>query len=379
MIVYKYFLKNAFRRRYFALIYLAIFIFLSVINTANLLKKNTSNFENYRPNLAVMNESQSELSQNLEEYLRKISKIQMAPETILQAKEMIFTEKVDAVIRMPGDFDERLSRGESSVEILYDYKNIKGHIIENQLYKYLIFVNATKGEDDYNTQLVEKVMEEEVQVRFRNQENSNEHLYRQYWFIFFFNFSGYLIIAVFIGIIGLTMSDFQQEEVAVRIQSASMSNFRIQIQTYLGQLSIAAIITALIILIGIALQKGNLNHIAISKYIVNLSIFSLAVLSMTFMINNITNNKVVKSALSTVISLGMAFISGVMVPQEYISSFTLKVAHFFPMYYFVKINDNISIQWSELCHNLSMQFLFALAFLVVGIYFARLRQTRGKA
>lgn len=379
MTVYKYFLKNAFRRKSFLIVYFTMMMIFSVMNTSSSVKENQGSFQAYKPKVAVINESDSRLYGDLAAYLETVSVIKETPESMEAAREMVFMEKVDVVVRIPKDVEERLLRSENCVEILYDNKNIKGHIIENQLYKYLLLLKATESESGFDSELVDRLVKEEVEVVFRETETKHEDIYRKEWFSFYFRFSGYMITAVLIGIIGMTMSDFQKEEVSSRIQASSMKMFRLQMQMYLGQLSIAVTILLMVILFGIIMQKGQVfNGGNIGRHILNLSVFSLSILSMTFLINNIVKNKVVKSALSMVISLGMSFISGVMVPQEYLGELTLNLSKATPMYYFVRISDNINLESGELCRNIVIQLGFALLFLLLGILADHVKRRKGK-
>lgn len=379
MTVYKYFLKNAFRRKSFLIVYFTMMMIFSVMNTSSSVKENQSSFQAYKPKIAVINESDSRLYGKLAAYLETISVMKETPESMEDAREMVFMEKVDVVVRIPKDVEERLICSENCVEILYDNKNIKGHIIENQLYKYLLLLKATESDSGFDSELVDRLVKEEVEVVFRETETNNEDIYRQEWFSFYFRFSGYMITAVLIGIIGMTMSDFQKEEVSSRIQASSMKMFRLQMQMYLGQLSIAVTILLMVILFGIIMQKGQVfNGGNIGRHILNLSVFSLSILSMTFLINNIVKNKVVKSALSMMISLGMSFISGVMVPQEYLGELTLNLSKATPMYYFVRISDNINLESGELCRNIVIQLGFALLFLLLGILADHVKRRKGK-
>lgn len=376
MTVYKYFLKNAFRRKGFMLVYFIVLMSLSVFNSISSVKDPSKQFEDYKPSLAIINDSKSELSGKLVEYLNKISFDKKPPSDMREAREWIFIEKADVVVYIPEDFEQRLDKRENCVDILYDSKNIKGHIIENQLYKYLLILGATKEGAAYDADRVEKIIEKEVEVVFREGGSKGDDRTREQWFSFYFTFSGYIILAVLIGIIGLTMSDFQKKEVVMRVQASAARTSKIQIQTYLAQMSITAIVVFLVIFFGILIQKGRIGGVDIGTYIINLCVFSFSVLGLTFMINNLTGNKYVKSALSTVLSLGMAFISGVMIPQEYIGSFTLNLAKFLPMYYFVRINDQIHINSSDLYLNLGIQLGFAGLFLAFGLLVSHLKRKK---
>ncbi|NMA86372.1 MAG: ABC transporter permease, partial [Tissierellia bacterium] len=117
-----------------------------------------------------------------------------------------------------------------------------------------------------------------------------------------------------------------------------------------------------------------IREIDFGKYIINTIVFSFTILCLTFFINSFTKNKFVITALSTVLSLGISFISGVMVPQEFLGEKTLALAKFFPNYYFVKINNITVNSFSDIGFELLMQLLFAFAFILLGLYFSKVKQ-----
>lgn len=78
--------------------------------------------------------------------------------------------------------------------------------------------------------------------------------------------------------------------------------------------------------------------------------------------------------MSTVLSLGTSFISGVMVPQQFLGKKVLTIAKFFPTYYFVRINDMQASSFLDIRYEIFMQVLFAIAFLFMGLYFSKTAQ-----
>ena len=137
---------------------------------------------------------------------------------------------------------------------------------------------------------------------------------------------------------------------------------------------LAIIITSFFIIGSLVLKGKFINDVFYIKYILNIIIFSLAILCFAFLVNNITGNKLVINGISTVLSLGMSFISGVMVPQELLSEKALMIARFFPSYYFVKINESNINSLLEIKEYFIIQLLFGIGFLVLGLLFSRIRQ-----
>ncbi len=146
-------------------------------------------------------------------------------------------------------------------------------------------------------------------------------------------------------------------------------------ELYLGQLTIAAIITSIFILGSIVLKGKYIGEVDFIKYVINIIVFFLLPYCvLLFFINNFTKNKFVISGLATVLSLATSFISGVMVPQEFLGEKTLLLAKFFPTYYFVKVNGTTVNSFSDISFNIFMQLSFAVAFILMGLYFSKAKQ-----
>lgn len=371
MTVYKYFVRAAWRYRWTAIIYLVIFLSLSLINLTQT-DPTQEVFRATRPTIDIINQSESEAAAHLDEYLNQNATVKKVADNIQDAREAVFLDKADAIIVIPKDFEQRFNQAEAAVDIVFDFKNMKGQAISSKLQKYLMLLEATEQNGAYDYDRVIRAMQKEVTVELISKKGdgiSNDRLKR--WFNSYYNFAGYIIMAIYIGVIGIVMSDFQDENVMKRVDSSAKSTVSIQLQTYFGQFSVAMGMSAFLVLASIVLHRENLGNVHWGKHVINLIVFSFVALGMTFLINNLTNNRNVKSALSTVLSLGLSFISGVMIDQSFLSSTTLRIAKFFPMYYFVKLNNSISAGLRETLIYLGIQMLFAIAFLVLGLYFAK--------
>ena len=194
------------------------------------------------------------------------------------------------------------------------------------------------------------------------------------WFRSYFNFTGYVIIATYIAVMGLVMSDFTDLNIENRRKISSKKFLQYNREMYLGQLTLASIITLIFILGSIVLKGKYIREVNFGMYVINTIVFSFSILCLTFLVNNITRNKYVINSISTVLSLGTSFISGVMVPQQFLSKKVLTIAKFFPTYYFVRINDMQASSFLDIRYEIFMEILFAIAFLFMGLYFSKTAQ-----
>ncbi|HZX21425.1 MAG TPA: ABC transporter permease, partial [Clostridia bacterium] len=194
------------------------------------------------------------------------------------------------------------------------------------------------------------------------------------WFGTYFNFVGYIIISIYILVIGLIMAEFNGKNIQDRMKISSKKFLKSNAEIYLGQVTLGMLITTVFILGGIILRGGDIGGVGSFRYIINAYVFSFAILCFTFLINNLTASRFVISGVSTVASLGTAFVSGVFVPQELLGEKVLAIAKFFPVYYFVRINNMRTVSAIDVLYGLRMQLLFGAVFLLAGLCFSRVKQ-----
>ena len=331
-------------------------------------------FTETRLNVGIIDKQNSQLSQGLKKYIESKNNIVNIKEDESYIKEQIFLEVVDAVIIIPETFDEKVIKKEEALIVYTDDRKPQAIQIQNQINKYIAFANITYEEGQFKLEDVDSALRESVNVELVSKQAASKADSISEWFRYYFNFTGYVILAVYIAAIGLVMSDFTDSNIEMRRRLSSKTFLQFNKKIYLGQLTIAAFITFIFIMGSIILMGKYASQVQFGKYIVNLIVFSISALCLTFLINNITRNKHVTSALSTILSIGTSFISGVMVPQELLGDKVVLVAKFFPTYYFIRANNRTINSLLDIKAELFMQLLFAVAFILLGLIFSKKTQ-----
>jgi len=373
MTVYRYFNKIAWNYKWPILMYIILFFIICIINSTGSKEKEMS-FNETRLNVGVIDRENSQLSKGLRRYIESRNNIVDTREDESYIKEQIFLEMADAVIIIPEGFDEKVINKEEAVIMYTDERKPQSIQIHNQVNKYLSFANITYKDGVFNLEDVDSALKETVQVNVIDKQGKSNDNGVVDWFRNYFNYTGYIILAIYISAIGLVMSDFTDNNIEMRRRISSRSFLRHNMEIYLGQLTIASVITLMFIMGSIILMGKYLSNVQFTKYVVNLLVFSIAALCLTFLVNNITRNKYAINAISAVLSLGTSFISGIIVPQEVLGEKVLMVAKFFPSYYFVKINDSTISSLLDVKNELLMQLVFGVAFLLIGLIFSKRAQ-----
>ena len=373
MTVYKYFIKIALKNKGVIFSYTIIFLILSIINGSTNVQRENS-FMETKLDIGIIDNSSSPLSIGLIDYLVEKNNIIDTKLDEYYIKEQIFLQIADAIIIIPKDFEERVISKENAVELFTDARKIESFQIQNQINKFISFANATYENGEFDLDSVSSVLEQSTNVEIIKSKGVDINQKANQWFRFYFNFTSYVILGIYISVIGLVMTDYNDINIENRRKVSSKKFLKFNSEIYLGQLTIAILLTSFFILGSIILKGKYIGEVDFIKYVVNTIIFSFAALCLTFLINNLSSNKFIISGLSTVLSLGTSFISGVMVPQQLLGEKVLNIAKFFPTYYFVKINDMDIKSLLEIRYEIFMQILFAITFLMTGLYFSKVRQ-----
>lgn len=372
MTVYKYFIKIALKHKFIILSYLGIFLALSIINGVS---TNTSEiqFIETRLNLGIIDRSNTEISRGMVNYLSKNNNIIKTEDDEDYIKEQIFIQMVDGVVIIPEDFRERVINKNEAIKTYKNDREIGVVYLNQQIEKYLVFANASYENGQFNLELIEEALNKEAKVEIIG-DSKGINSRAKTWFTAYFNFSSYVIIAIYVAVIGLVMTEFKDGKIENRMKISSKEFLKLNREIYLGQISLGVLITTLFIFLSIFLKGKHLGQVQFGKHVFNIGVFSFAILCFTFMVNNLTRNRFVINGISTVVSLGTSFISGVMVPQEFLGEKVLSIARFFPTYYYVRINDMDISSFGDISYDIMMQIIFALVFLLMGLYFSRVKQ-----
>lgn len=378
MNIIKYFFKNAWKNKGMFFLYIFIYTIILLLNTSGDIAKEPSVFKEVKANIGIISLSQDSIALELETYLKEYvgedSTLTYLPDSIPKAKEQIFMGNYDAIIRIPPDFSQKFRENKASIQILFNTLDYSGYLVQNRVEGFLSFVKATEQNGIYNIPLSKKALSEKSEVILLEYPITAKNEKAKIWMQSFFNMASYIVIAIYIAVIGKSTTDFYTLNIKQRIAISSKELKSIQLELYLGQLIIGSMITGFIMLIVFLFLRKQIFQLEFGKYILNISIFSLSIMALTFMINNLTNNDSSKNALSTILSLGSAFISGVIIPQNVLSPKVLTVAKFFPVYYYIALNQKSHPDIYFLVQNLGIQILFGILFLILGMYFAQKRR-----
>ncbi len=370
MTVYKNFIKLACRNKSTVLIYAVIYLFITVLVGAGL-TKDTGEYYDIRSSIGYMDNSKTDISEGLIKSLGSKNYLNEVDFTIYEIKEELYLEKYDSIIIIPSDFKERaLAKEENIIDIYKDPKNIYSVTVENSISKFLTYVNAMKVNDEYDLGRIQKAMEKEAAVKNIGDANLNNRVLN--YFATYFGMMSYAILGIFISIFGKLILQFNEKKISWRTYVSSKTIFSYNKSIFLAELTLALAVLTIFIVFLVFYKGEFISEVPMMKYIVNVLAFSFSIMGLTFLISNLVNTVWAVNAISNLLSLGLSFISGVFVPQYLLNSGTLRIAKFFPVYYYIQGAYSIDkLKVSDIKFEIGIQILFGIVYFLLGIYFSR--------
>ena len=372
MAVFKYLMTSIWRMKWHIFTYALIFFILSAVNQG-LDPQERGDFSNTRLDLILVRQEDSKLGDAFQDYLEENHDVELSNKPVEELRERIFIGEMDGIIVLPENLEEGILKKTSPVQIITINTN-SSNLVYSMTNGYFTFANAvlTAGQTDYEA--LNQTFSKEAKVTILQDKNADNQNEASSWASFYFNFVTYVLIAVFIGLFGLLLSNFQETKILQRQLISSTSLVSINKSKLMACGFVAFFITTLFILGALAFRPSLVTQPIFLKYVLVSLSFAAAALSMAFLASVIIgNNRFLYSGLSTVLGLGLSFTSGVFVPLEVLSDPVLNFAKLFPVYYVVKSNQTMDSDLASYLPTIGILLLFALFYFVIAMAISRVK------
>lgn len=379
MQVYKTYFKILKDKRKSVLIYAIICIALTYALTMNA-KPGDNQFETVKVKTMIINEDgQSALTDGFMKYLKQYVTVVDTKNSEEARKDALFFGEVEYVLTIPKGFsDSFLTNATVKLEKESAPDSIAAISLDNVIDHYFSMAKVYKSylpkldSDQLNTYILSSLTDKTQALV--NAQASDKVVFSNAMNRVYFNFMGYAIIGTFISTISLIMLSFNQPDIRRRLNASPISNSSVNMQLILANLVFAIGFLAVVILVGFQLNKYCTVNANMLLTWLNALVFSITVLCASYMLGTMIDNRNAISAIATVASLGLSFISGVFVSQNYLGSVVLKAASVSPVYWYVRANNQIekitSLQWSQVSETficMAVEIGFMIAFISIAL------------
>ena len=336
----------------------------------------TETFESETLGITVVDESGSESSEALIEYLSSSHEATVRDDVSRKVlEEQVFLMEIHGAVIIPDNFDTHVKNGEPAVEIITDERAAASFQLETEVSKFLMFANAQfndAGALDKDT--LQSALDNKVDVELNSdtviasEENfENAAAYS--------NFAAYWLMLFIMLSVGNLMSEYNKPELQKRIIAAPVSSTSGAVQILSAQ-SLVGIFAVLVMFFGlIGLYYDRLEGIPLAHIFVAMVLIMAFTLALQYAINALTTNRFIVNGIANLVTLGLAFLSGIFIPIELFGDGAQRVAEFLPLYHFTQIYSSSDITWSDSALSIGILVLYTIVFMIIGIIFSNQRKS----
>ncbi len=387
MPVFKCFWKIMLKHKLMLLMYFIIFMAITIMySQIGADSDSQTNFSATEVNLAVIDRDGSTISAALTDYLDGLHHLVDLADEETAMQDALFFHEVDYILIIPSDFEKGFSAGNEDIHL----ENIKvpnstsGVYIDNQIDSFLLTLQTyLHAEFDLDTAIAqtEQDLSHRVTVEVAvvgTEINASSPFYFQYL--------PYIFLSMMISALGPVFLAFNKTDVTRRIECSAFTWKERNFQLALGCVISSVVIWLAFMVIAFLLFGEEMTGSIGALRMLNSFVFLIVSVGIAFLLGQLMKSTSVLSAATNVIGLGMSFLTGVFVPQEFLSSGVLSVARFLPSYWYVRSNDmltTVSAVTNEslrtFLEGIGIQFGFALVIFAIAFAISRRKKLKPSA
>lgn len=380
MQVYKCFFRILKTQMGQIIMYLVIFLSISLIVSLQGAENKGNEFEASEFSFSVFDEDDSSVSRKLTAYLAKENELVEIRDEKSAIQDELYNRSTHCVLRIPKGFAESLKGTEvKEISMTSIPGTFYGEIFEGKINGYVtVLRNYLNGGFDEKEALLraENTLALEAKVELASAQDAAVHSKMYY----FFNYVPYIFLCICVVAITPVLIVFRGKGIAERIGSSAYPASKVNlslcggiITTGIGLVAVHSIMVAVLTKGAVFSGKGLLH-------LMNVVSFMLVAISLVFLLGRFVKRLEVLSMIANVVALGMSFLGGVFVPVYMLGDGVIRIAHFLPAYWYIRasgwIDSYMGGSKAELFGFYGIQLLFAVAFLCVGFAFSHAKRER---
>lgn len=337
MTIFKTFLKLVNKNKGQLILYTALLITFTCITLSS--DNANINYVDEKPNVIIVDNDNTKLSNHLKNYFKKNSKIRKNVDNV---DDDLFYRSSSYVIYIPKGFEQSVIDNDIK-EIEYKSAgNYEASLANILLNKYLSSLEIYKDMNiDELTKNIDKSLKSNTNIKVSSSLNTDELAKAG----FYYSFMNYSLLAGCIYVLVVIISIFREKNILKRNVVSSMNYNKLNQKLLLSSLLFGVIIWLIYVLLSF-IVVGDIMTTSNCLCIIGLSfIFLLYCLSIGFLISNLISNKNAINGIINVVALGTSFLCGTFVSLEFLPDSVLKISKFIPNYYYIDgINKLIDIE-----------------------------------
>lgn len=387
MTVFKGFLKIIKSNRHIIIMYIVIFMTISVMSQKFLGETEQEGFEASRLDVAVIDKDGGTVAGKFKEFLALYHDVKEVPDDRDMIQEEMFNRNLDYVAVIPENFEEACLGQQGPVETIRLPDSNKAFYADQQINTFLNDMRVMTDSGFSAGEAADEILRisgEKVQVTMLDQDG---HGGQKPPYVFMFQYMPYIMLAVLCYCMSYVLIAFRKKEVRSRMLCSAVSVRSQNMQMILGTALFGIVFWVLCLLMTLALNGMDFlqdGHALL--YMLNSFLMMLVALSMAYLLGICCKSDITVNAVVNVAALGMSFLCGVFVPLEVIGVQVRRVAQFLPVYWYEYIHQVISshavlneAMKTDILKGVGIQLAFAAAFLCIAVMLDKYRGQTAKS
>ena len=377
MPLYKAFIKIFLRRLPSIIAYFVIFAVIAFIMGSSGEKQ--SGFEATKLRVAVFDMDDTESSRALIKFISDNHKLVGGLNDREQTlQDNLYYGIIDYAITIDEGFEGKLNAGEFDglITTCKSQGSYGTTFLDSQLEQYfkLVSVRISSGDDAPQACIrANALSREHVKVKIAEASGGSTSK-----FGYFTQYLAYIFICVTIMGVTPCLMRLQAEDLRKRVICSPVPPASRTVQMTLGSFTIIGGIWLAFMMLAASAYGSEMFTRNGLLCILNSLCYIIMAAGITLVVSQFSVSDNVLSMISNVISLGMSFLCGVFVPQQYLGSGVLKAAHALPAYWYIRANDMLcgfsekpfSMSLYITCTGVQLGFAAAL-FIAAGVISAK--------
>ncbi len=367
------------------IMYFMIFVTVAMIITNALGNQTAGTFTETKTSIALFNDDEDTvLVSGLKKYLSESAGIVDIKDDNDSIQDALFFEKIKCVLRVPKGFTERFMSGSGETAIQSTFGRVSAGTVNVELLvnKYLgtasLYAKNIPGISQNDiVKNVERDLTQSAVVAM-NDYNKSTDVDR---LSNYFRFHAYsMLLIIIMGVTTIIMA-FNNKDLSNRNLCSPLSTTRMNLQLVAGNLTFVAAVWAALCVVIFILYGSFSFSVEVALLCLNSLVFSLASLSIAFLLGKFVKNGSAQAAITNVVSLGLCFLSGVFVEQALLGKTVLTIASFTPTYWYVKAVEDIRTMTSLSAQNIAnvvycmlIELGFAAVFIIIALVVSKQRR-----
>lgn len=362
-----YFMKIARKNKVMLISYFAILLVLTTLISGAY----EDRYSKRTLNIGLIKNEESQFGNSLIEYLDRENNIYYY-DTHEAAGLDLYNRFIDGIVEIPVDSEKRLlETDDAALRITTDISNSQSIFLERVVNKYSLYYKAMVNAGKLDLQKLSSVLDERAEVIFSTNQNISEKKFAGFAGVY-----GFVIMMILLKLLGDLSISFNMKNIQIRNRISSKSNFRLKGEISLAQIIIAVLafllVTAFFLLV---FFSDMLKSASLVYYLLILFIWTIVIALFSGLINQISKTKSLNDVIGNTFPVLLMFLSGSVLPVEFMPDIIQKIARFSPLFYYNRGITKIAESNFNIGSELLIIAAFGIAFYLASLYLGKERKT----